>query len=209
MGVRAEQKERTRQTLVNVALDMVAQGRSFDSLSLREVTRAAGVVPTAFYRHFRNMDELGMAIVGEVLPRLREHLQELRRSGEEPEQMLRNIVTFFFDFVSRHQREFQFYGREIAGGSPALRNALRMETFNFTRELADDLVSMGVGEGLDSNERLTVADLIVRLMLTTTQDLLELHNHGMVLDNLHERTVKQLRIILSGVVQWSRHSEAS
>ncbi len=209
MGVRAEQKERTRQLLVNVALDMVAEGRSFDSLSLREVTRAAGVVPTAFYRHFRNMDELGMAIVGEVLPRLRKELQLLRRTGESPDAMVRNTVTFFFDFVGRHQREFQFYGREIAGGRPMLRNTLRLETFSFTRELAEDLAEMGVGSDLGDKDRLTVADLIVRLMLTTTQDLLELHGNAMAMDNLHERTVRQMLIILSGVMQWASRSASS
>ena len=209
MGVRAEQKERTRQTLVNVALDLVAEGRSFDSLSLREVTRAAGVVPTAFYRHFRNMDELGMAIVEEVLPTLREQMHLLRQSSEGREQVLKKTVDFFFDFVSNHQREFQFYGREISGGRPVLRNTLRLETFNFSRELAEDLVTLGVGAGLDYQARLTVADLVVRLMLTTTQDLLELHSSGMALDNLRSRTIQQLRIILWGVQQWSTVSDSS
>jgi len=33
------------------------------SLGIREVTRQAGVVPTSFYRHFRNMDDLGLQLV--------------------------------------------------------------------------------------------------------------------------------------------------
>jgi AcrR family transcriptional regulator len=44
----------------------MSDGRSFVSISLREVTREAGVVPTAFYRHFKDMDELGLALVDEV-----------------------------------------------------------------------------------------------------------------------------------------------
>jgi len=43
----------------------MGQGRSFTSLALREIAREAGVVPDA-YRHFRNTDELGLALVEEV-----------------------------------------------------------------------------------------------------------------------------------------------
>lgn len=40
---RTEQKERTRLRLVEAALSLIGQGRSFSSLGLREVTREAGV----------------------------------------------------------------------------------------------------------------------------------------------------------------------
>ncbi len=39
--------------------------RSFASLSLREVAREAGIAPTSFYRHFRDVDELGLTMVDE------------------------------------------------------------------------------------------------------------------------------------------------
>ena len=53
-------------------------GESFDALSLRSVARAAGVVPTAFYRHFESMDELGLALVEESFRTLRAMLREAR-----------------------------------------------------------------------------------------------------------------------------------
>ncbi|HAD44143.1 MAG TPA: DNA-binding transcriptional regulator FabR, partial [Plesiomonas shigelloides] len=58
MGVRAEQKERTRRALIDAAFSQLSVERSFSSLSLREVAREAGIAPTSFYRHFRDMDEL-------------------------------------------------------------------------------------------------------------------------------------------------------
>ncbi|WP_351079748.1 TetR family transcriptional regulator, partial [Shewanella sp. CAL98-MNA-CIBAN-0140] len=42
-------------------------GQSFSSISLRQVTREVGVVPTAFYRHFDDMESLGQALVVEEL----------------------------------------------------------------------------------------------------------------------------------------------
>ena len=65
MGVRAQQKERTRRSLVEAAFSQLSAERSFTSLSLREVAREAGIAPTSFYRHFRDVDELGLTMVDE------------------------------------------------------------------------------------------------------------------------------------------------
>ena len=62
---RAEKKLQTRHTLLQSTLDLMDSGRGFCGLSLREVTRQAGVVPAAFYRHFEDMDQLGLALVQE------------------------------------------------------------------------------------------------------------------------------------------------
>ncbi|VFS68309.1 HTH-type transcriptional repressor fabR [Kluyvera cryocrescens] len=42
MGVRAQQKEKTRRSLVEAAFSQLSAERSFASLSLREVAREAG-----------------------------------------------------------------------------------------------------------------------------------------------------------------------
>ena len=48
MTIRDDRKQQTRQTLLDAALKLMGDGRSFVSISLREVTREVGVVPTAF-----------------------------------------------------------------------------------------------------------------------------------------------------------------
>jgi TetR/AcrR family transcriptional regulator, fatty acid biosynthesis regulator len=84
---RDAQKLHTRQQLMQAALELVGQGRGFTSLSLREVTREIGVVPASFYRHFKDMDELGLALVEEGGMTLRRLLREARRSGFPPKDM--------------------------------------------------------------------------------------------------------------------------
>src|SRR5688500_14594257 len=59
---RGESKELTRAALLRAALKLLSRS-SFDSISLREVTREAGISPTAFYRHFDDMEELGLVLV--------------------------------------------------------------------------------------------------------------------------------------------------
>lgn len=65
-GARQAQKLRTRQALLDAAL-LLLEHQSLSGLGLREVTRAAGVAPTAFYRHFEDTAALGVALVEQTL----------------------------------------------------------------------------------------------------------------------------------------------
>src|SRR5690606_9076848 len=74
---RSESKELTRQALLRAALKLLARN-SFDSISLREITRQAGISPTAFYRHFDDTEELGLALVEEAFGSLRQMMRDAR-----------------------------------------------------------------------------------------------------------------------------------
>ncbi|HHX85734.1 MAG TPA: TetR family transcriptional regulator, partial [Actinomycetales bacterium] len=56
-GSRAEQKRHTRSLIVAAGREAVA-ARGFAGLVVREIAREAGIVPTAFYRHFDSLDAL-------------------------------------------------------------------------------------------------------------------------------------------------------
>ena len=62
---RKQQKEETRHKLMDAATAELASGRSFDTLSLREIAKLAGIAPTSFYRHFHDMEGLGLALIEE------------------------------------------------------------------------------------------------------------------------------------------------
>ena len=80
MSLRDERKQQTRQALLDAALGLSTAGRSFSIISLREVAREAGLVPTAFYRHFVDMDALGVDLVDQVCVVLHALLKQLRES---------------------------------------------------------------------------------------------------------------------------------
>ncbi|MFB0982436.1 MAG: TetR family transcriptional regulator, partial [Acinetobacter towneri] len=56
MSIREERKQQSRQAIIDAVLQLSASGRAFSSISLREISRQIGLVPTAFYRHFQDMD---------------------------------------------------------------------------------------------------------------------------------------------------------
>ena len=97
---RAEQKQQTRNALMDAARHLMECGRGFGSLSLREVTRTAGIVPTGFYRHFADMDELGLVLVSEVGQTFRETIRLVRHNEFVMGGIIDASVRIFLDVVS-------------------------------------------------------------------------------------------------------------
>src|SRR5262245_51189837 len=77
---RGERKERTRRAILDAALEL-SRDETLAALSLRQVAKHVGIVPTAFYRHFGSIDELGLALVDESFVSLRAMLRDVRRNG--------------------------------------------------------------------------------------------------------------------------------
>src|SRR5471030_2495296 len=67
-----------KRKLIEAALRLTAEGRSFASLGLRELAREAGLNPNTFYRHFDALDELAREAVEWVSRRLRPMLRRER-----------------------------------------------------------------------------------------------------------------------------------
>jgi TetR/AcrR family transcriptional regulator, fatty acid biosynthesis regulator len=202
-GTRVERKERTRQRLVDAALALIGQGRSFTSLSLREIAREAGVVPAAFYRHFRDLDELGLALVEMGGVTLRRLLREARRDGIPPTDMLRGSVLIYKRFVEERSLVFRFIAGERGGGSSVLRSAIRREESHFAAEMAQDLRTLGTLPDLSSANLQMICGLVVTTMLNAASDILDLpRGQPRQEQELVENFVRQLRVIFLGAGRW-------
>lgn len=199
---RAERKERTRQTLLDVTLRLMAD-RSLASLSLREVAREAGIVPTAFYRHFDSIDALGIELVDDCMRPLRQMIRDARRGPVGHDDIIKGTVDILGRHVRAHPDQFRFLTRERYGGVAAVRRAIHTELRLFTSELAVDLARLTAGLGWSSEDLEMTADLMVAAMLTTVMDLLELDPRRRDEESLLlERATRQLRLIALGMSQW-------
>lgn len=200
---RSERKLRTRGALVDAALKLLAEGRSFTSLGLREITREAGVVPTSFYRHFRDLDELGLALVEEGGLTLRRLLREARKQGQPGTDMIRRSVEVYKKYVEDNRLHFFFIAGERHGGSPLIRRAVRSEANHFTNEMAEDLRQLNVAPQLSTASRQMICGLIVSNMLNAATDILDLPpNQPQAHSELLETHVQQMRLIFLGAMQW-------
>jgi AcrR family transcriptional regulator len=206
---RAARKRRTREALMEAALRLMSEGRSFTGLSLREVTREAGVVPTAFYRHFRDMDELGLALVEEGGTTLRRLLREARREGMPVSDVIRNSVRVYKSYLEEHPRQFLFIASERSGGSPVIRSAVRREVDHFTKEMAQDLRALNYLPHLSIETLELICGLVVKLMLSAVADILDLPpSRPRAEERLIDSFVRQLRLVFLGASVW-REDHAS
>ncbi len=168
---RLEQKQQTRRALMEAARNLMDSGRGFGSLSLREVTRLAGIVPTGFYRHFRDMDELGMALVAEVGETFRATLSEVRRNEFELGGMIEASTRIFINAVTTNRGQFLFLAREQYGGSLAVRQALGELRRRITDDLSRDLKLMQRLPNLDDRALDVLADRIRQRGISSEQHI--------------------------------------
>jgi AcrR family transcriptional regulator len=200
---REARKRRTREALMEAALRLMSQGRSFTGLGLREVAREAGIVPTAFYRHFRGMDELGLALVEEGGTTLRRLLRDARRDGMPVSRVIRNSVRIYKSYLEEHPREFLFVASERSGGSPVIRAAVRREVDHFAREMAQDLRDLNYLPHLSLATLDLICGLVVKVMLSAVADILDLPpKQPRVEEELLDNFVRQLRMIFLGASVW-------
>jgi AcrR family transcriptional regulator len=198
----AERRQHTRQALLDAALLQIEAGESFDALSLRSVTRAAGVVPTAFYRHFQTMDELGLVLVEESFRTLRTMLREARE-GMAPENVIRRSVEILVEHVRQHRQHFLFVVRVGYTSNVVLRHAVRNEIRLFTSELATDLARFPILRGWTTEDLQMLAGLMVNTMIATVGAMLDVPVAAPEAEAEIARTAeKQLRLTMLGVPHW-------
>ncbi|ACY20852.1 regulatory protein TetR [Gordonia bronchialis DSM 43247] len=201
---RADKKNQTRQALLDTTMTLVGD-RSFGSISLREVARGAGIVPTAFYRHFASMEDLGVTLVEDSMRVLRRTLREGRRdlASRQALPTAQSSLAILLRHVRENEPAFRFLVREQHGGIAEVRRAIDTELRLFAKELAIDLARMPDLARWDAEDLELAAELIVTIMLTAVADLLDGEYRGRVAEReVVERTERQLVMVFLGMGQW-------
>lgn len=200
MTTRSEQKLRTRRALLDGALQILSPERVFSNLSLREVTRAAGIAPTSFYRHFDDMNDLGLALVEEAGLALRQLLRKARSRIKERGTAIDTSVDTFMEYLVNNTNHFRLLLREHTGNSEEFRKAINLEIQHFVTELED---YMGQRETNDKDR--APQDPIVINALAEAMVTIVFHMGGLALDatksqrdGLASKAKLQLRMLILG-----------
>jgi len=173
---------------------------SFDSISLREVTKKAGISPTAFYRHFDDMEALGLELVDESFGSLRASVRAARTDQSIYDDAIRGSIAVVAQHVNDHTDHMRFMSRERHGGIRRIRQAIRRELRLFADELAIDLASFPVHSKFSTEDRRMMADLIVGTIVTLSGELTDATEaEG---EELVARATQQLRLITLGATRW-------
>lgn len=198
-GVRLQRKARTHRALLDAALELLAD-QGFGSLSLRQVAKRAGVVPTAFYRHFDSMDALGVELVDEAIGTLRTMIRAARDEDLGYQEVITHSVRIFVRHVTHHPAHFRFISRERSGGVAPVRAAIRAQLGLFVAELAADLRGFPVFTEWPTEDRRLLAEIISNHMVLTAEAILE--SGPDEADEAVRRGERQMRMIVIGLSGW-------
>lgn len=203
---RVERKERTRRAILDATLEL-CEDSSLVALSLRQVAKQVGIVPTAFYRHFDSIESLGLALVDESFVSLRAMLRDVRRLDRtSSDRVLGDIVDGSVDtlvsHVQKERQHFNFIVRERAAGPLSVRAAIRHQVELCERELATDLARLPGTAEWSHDDLHVLSNLIVTAMVATAEDILVAHGRPDLERAVAERARTQLRMTIIGALQW-------
>ncbi|MBT8138231.1 MAG: HTH-type transcriptional repressor FabR [Gammaproteobacteria bacterium] len=184
------------QELMDAAVRLLDSQRSVSSLSLREIAREAGIAPNSFYRHFRDVDDLAVALIDQAGRSLRGIIREARSRLDSGEGGVRASVEVFMEQLDSEEQTLQILLREMSIGSPAFRKAVDRELQYFEDELRDELVRRAEENKAPIYKPHLAAKAITRLVFTLGASAMELSAEDR--ETLTDDTIDMVRMILTG-----------
>jgi|TARA_B110001454_G_scaffold27921_2_gene27307 TetR/AcrR family transcriptional regulator, fatty acid biosynthesis regulator len=196
MSIRSEQKEKTRQAIIQAALKL-SEEKGYPALSLREVTREADIAPATFYRHFKDMEALGLVLVDKVALTLRQLMRKARQRIKDNGSVIESSVITQLEFSQKNPQLFRLLTSGLTGGPLIFREALQKEKQFFIDELNEDL---------SSDTRLAniplAAEVMVNQVLVASIEAIDKNADELV--QIQQRLITQLRMILLGSMAQNR-----
>jgi len=191
----------TREALLRAVLKLV-EHKSFDAISLREVTREAGVSPAAFYRHFDNMEHLGLTIVEESFAILREGLKLARTDTQQRNLIGLRSIECLNQFGISHPLHYRFICSNTHSAAAAIRNATSKHTEILRQDLAEDLRNTPELQHLSRESLDMIADHLKTTVINIAAEILIGGESEEKRQKVTEKAVKQIRLITLGALQW-------
>ena len=193
----------TKEELFDAALNLIGPEKSIASLSLREVAREAGIAPNSFYRHFKDVDELAIALIDRSGIVLRQIIREARLQASKQNSIIRSSVEVFIQQLDTDEGNLSLLLREGFTGSKSYKEAVERQLSFFQQELQEDLIRL---ERLNRNKLFhpdLVAKAITQLVFNMGAKVIDLPNEERA--EVSEQTMIMIRMILEG----ARHLQES
>ncbi len=187
----------SRENLLAAALALIGPHRSVSTLSLREVAREAGIAPNSFYRQFRDMDELTVALIDLAGRSLRTIIGEARqRAASSDRSVIRLSVETFMEQLRADDRLLHVLLREGTAGSDAFKHAVDRELNYFEDELRVDLIRLAAADGARLHEPALASKAITRLVFAMGATAVDLPPEKD--PELIDQLTQMLRMIITG-----------
>ena len=193
----------SREDLLAAALRLIGPHRSVSSLGLREVAREAGIAPNSFYRQFRDIDELAVALIDLAGQSLRRIVGAARHRAASGRSLVHGSVEAFMEQLRADDRLLHVLLREGTVGSDAFKSAVDRELGFFEEELRIDLIRFAKADGVTLHEPALAAKAITRLAFAMGAAALDRPPERDA--ELVEQLSQMVRMIIVGARALARH----
>jgi AcrR family transcriptional regulator len=167
MTPKQTRKAETRQLLLTATANALATGRSFDTMSLREIAKLAGIAPTSFYRHFHHMEDLGLALIEEQGKALFAVIEDVRGHVTKGQSLIRSWVGAVYDFILANQGLSRMIVQESLSPESPFRAASESLFLALSSDLADYLEQEAQQREVPLAYPRLAANAMVSIMFTT------------------------------------------
>ena len=99
---------RLREELIDAATEVIAESGDANGLSLRGLARRLGIAAPSIYRHFRDADELKLAVVDRAFMEFVAERDRSRSAIEDPADGLRAGCRAYCRFALSHPGPYRF-----------------------------------------------------------------------------------------------------
>lgn len=196
-----EEKERVSLALLRATLQL-ANAHGFSSLGLREVSREAGIAPTSFYRHFADMEALGLTIVEDLVGTfVRGVVEHALVPASDPLDIVEKIGHGTLACVAGDPELMRFILAERAGAIPSFRTALDRVLSGLRDALADAFTQELDRNPAKANSQHMASSAVVLLLEACGKALDEGPDHVPL---LQEAAMGQINMLLAGASDRTR-----
>lgn len=209
MPIREEQKQQTHQALLNAVLSLSCQGRTFSSMSLREITGEVKLAPATFYRHFQNMDDLALELIDQIAIFLKACFGHISKIVIRDPYAYEQRLDYLFEMVSKHPEYWSFFIHERSSGSQVIRQAIKREVKFLVQYTASTIQNMHKFSAVKDTEDLPIfADMFINMTFCWVIQWLDLRyvedpiQQKIAQDKIKTKALLQIKLLYSGIQGW-------
>ncbi|ANF83007.1 hypothetical protein A3K93_12960 [Acinetobacter sp. NCu2D-2] len=193
MSVREEKKHQTRQALMQAALQLSYEKGSFSNISLRELTLAVDLVPSAFYRHFPSLEQLCLELIDHVSHQIRNVCHCIGKMiMERPEIQREERIGYFFKMVEKYPEYWHFFIAEYLTGNAQSRKALHREYDFLLQDMIERLADINDFKNVKDPEKAeSFAEFFLQSLMAWAKDYLAILQQDIATQEYKKQMLKQ------------------
>ena len=146
MRARKEGTDLRQEQIVQAALDLIGES-GLDSLNISGIALRVGLVPSAFYRHFKSKEDVLDAVVDALRDRLLENVQKTREETPKAIPRLRSLLIRHARMLSENRAlPNVIFSDGIYSGNPSRKARVRGIITTYLH-LIQEMIEQGVQDG--------------------------------------------------------------